>query len=367
MVFWVSAALIVATTLYVLLRALAPKAQAAPAQGDVEFYHSQQADIARQLAAGMIDASEAKAAETEAARKLLVRSREAVAVPVADARTGRWAQVLITLAIPVLALALYFRIGAPEIPDMPMAKRTDINRQTQDMARLVDRLEAHLADAPEDVKGFELAFPVYMRLGRYDAAVTAAERLLALKGPSADRHAMLAEARIFAGQGVVSEEARKALADALAMDPKLSRARFYSGLAAEQQGEPEKALQIWRELDGELGDGPEKRAIGAQIARLAPKVGPDGATADAIRAMPQGEQQQAIRGMVDALEARLKADGGNLDEWQRLLRALSVIGEKDRAFAALKLAREKLGADPQAIAALGKIAADLGLEKESQP
>ena len=79
----------------------------------------------------------------------------------------------------------------------------------------------------------------------------------------------------------------------------------------------------------------------AQIARIAPKAGPEGEGADAIRNLKPEEQQQAIRGMVDNLESRLKSAGGTVEEWQRLLRALSVIGEKDRAVAALRAAPEK--------------------------
>ena len=368
MVFWVSAALIVAVSLFVLLRALSTPTPAEGAgQGDIAFYHSQQAEILRQRAAGMIDDAEAKAAEAEAARKLLVRTRESVAAPVVDVSRGRIAQALIALAIPVVALGVYFKIGAPEMPDMPMDQRVDISKTDKDLARLVDRLEEHLAEAPDDAQGYELALPVYMRMGRYESAVGAAERLLALKGPSAERFAMLAEAQIFAGQGLVGDEARKAIASALELAPKLARARFYSGLAAEQAGDADAALKIWREMEAELPDGGEKRAVASQIARLAPKAGPTGEAAEAIRAMPQADQAQAIRGMVDSLEARLKSGGGSIDEWQKLLRALNVLGDKDRVIVALKLAREKLAGDAQALETLGKVAVDLALEKEKQP
>jgi cytochrome c-type biogenesis protein CcmH len=367
MMFWIVAAVIVAVSLFVLLRALAvPGGAIEPKADDVAFYRSQQAEIARQLSAGMIDAAEAKAGEAEAARKLLARSRQNLAAPVADARRGRLAQIAVAVALPAMGLPLYLFLGQPQLPSQPIAARTDINRPEKDLMRLVDRLDAHLAEAPDDLRGLEIAFPVYMRIGRYDSALDVAGRLVKLKGPSADRLAALAEAQIFAGQGMVSDEARKTLVGALELDPKHSRARFYSGLAAEQSGEPQVALRIWQELAAGLEDGPEKRAVALQIARLAPKAGPTGEAADAIRSMKPEDQQQAIRGMVDTLEARLKAEGGSVEEWHKLLRALSVMGDKARAIAALETARQKLVGNGEALAALGRIATELGLPEGAQ-
>lgn len=368
MMFWIVAAVLVAASLFFLLRALAaPAAAEASATQDVAFYRSQQAEVARQLQAGVIDQTEAKAAEIEAARRLLARSRIAPAAPVADARRGRIAQIAVALAVPAIGLPLYLHLGAPHIPSQPFAARTDINRGDAEMRRLVERLDAHLAEAPDDLRGLEIAFPVYMRLGRYDNAVEVGERLLKLKGPTPEGLTVVAEARIFAGRGIVTDDARKLLSQALERDPKFARARFYTGLALEQAGEPQKALELWQALASELEDGAEKRAVAAQIARLAPNVGPQGETADAIRNLKPEDQQQAISGMVDSLEARLKAAGGSVEEWQRLLRALSVMGNKERAVVALRTAREQLSANPDALAALGRIAADLGLTEGARP
>lgn len=372
MILWISVALIVAVAMFVLLRALAtPPTAIEPAQEEAAHYRGQQAEIERQLGAGMISAAEARSAEAEAARKLLARSRENIAAPVANEKRGRLAQIMIALAIPALGLPIYLYLGSPELPAQPIATRTDINRNDQELNRLLARLDAHLADAPDDVKGFELAFPVYMRLGKYDSAVSAAERLLVLKGPNAAGFAMLAEAQIFAAQGAVSDDARKSLASALELDPKLSRAVFYNGLAVEQAGDPQKALEIWHGLSASLPEGAEKRAVDAQINRVEkrapPQTGPAGESADAIRAMPEGERNQAIRGMVDGLESRLKSSGGTADEWQRLVRALAVLGEKERAVAALKAAKAQHAADSPVIAALGQLATDLSLETGSKP
>jgi cytochrome c-type biogenesis protein CcmH len=62
------------------------------------------------------------------------------------------------------------------------------------------------------------------------------------------------------------------------------------------------------------------------------------------------------------LSARLQQSGGSLDEWQRLVRAYSVLNQPDKARAALADARKNLASDMRANAALDDLAHELGLE-----
>ncbi len=66
--------------------------------------------------------------------------------------------------------------------------------------------------------------------------------------------------------------------------------------------------------------------------------------------------------MVDGLSARLQQNGGNLDEWLRLVRAYSVLHEPDKARAALADGRKHLASDAGAAAELDRLARELGLE-----
>ena len=51
----------------------------------------------------------------------------------------------------------------------------------------------------------------------------------------------------------------------------------------------------------------------------------------AVKAMPAAERDAAIRGMVAGLDRRLAAKGGSVDDWLRLVRSYSVLGERERA------------------------------------
>lgn len=366
MVFWLSTAVVVAVSLFFLLRSLNAAAAGTDARGhDIAFYRSQQDEIARQLKAGVIDETEAQAAETEAGRRLMQRAKEAGDDAVGDVKRARLAQIVVALAVPLVALPLYLALGKPNAPAQPFAERTDINASERELSRLIERLDAHLLEAPDDVRGNELAFPVYMRLSRFADAVVVSERLLKLKGESAAGLTAFAEARVFADGGVVADDVRKALQRALELDPQYSRAIFYSGLAVEQGGQPQKALAMWKDLATRLPDGAEKRAVTAQIQRLSAAEGPQGEAADTIRQMPDGERNAAIKSMVDGLETRLKTSGGTADEWLKLVRALTVMNEKQRAAQAFKDARQQLAADASAIAALDALGRELSLGEGS--
>ena len=83
--------------------------------------------------------------------------------------------------------------------------------------------------------------PVYMRLGRFDDAVEARKKSLALNGESATRQADLGEAMTRRRDGVVTAEAKAAFERAVARDPHEPKARYFLGLAAEQDGKSAEA------------------------------------------------------------------------------------------------------------------------------
>jgi cytochrome c-type biogenesis protein CcmH len=141
----------------------------------------------------------------------------------------------------------------------------------------------------------------------------------------------------------------------------LPSARFYLGLAAEQDGDVQKAIAIYRAL---LGDAPPKAAwTPALQARLAALTG-GGAQPPLLGGAPPqegGQQDAMIRGMVERLATRLATSGGDADEWRRLIRAYTVLHEPDKAKEALASARKALAGDAEAGQQLDALARELGI------
>ena len=90
--------------------------------------------------------------------------------------------------------------------------------------------------------------PIYLRLGRFDDAVKARRNALRLNGETAERQTELGEALVAAANGVVTAEAKAAFERAVALDPSDVKARYFLGLAAEQDGDREQAVAIWRAM-----------------------------------------------------------------------------------------------------------------------
>mgnify|MGYP000684031233 CR=1 FL=1 len=81
--------------------------------------------------------------------------------------------VVAILAVPAIAFAFYGSIGAPRLPDQPLALREQPQpgRDDFDLATLVDKAEARLRTNPEDGSGWEVLAPIYLRMNRpQDAA-----------------------------------------------------------------------------------------------------------------------------------------------------------------------------------------------------
>jgi cytochrome c-type biogenesis protein CcmH len=163
----------------------------------------------------------------------------------------------------------------------------------------------------------------------------------------------------------VTAEARQAFERATALDPADPKARYYLGRAKEQDGDTAAALADWRAIRASVPAAtPVAQFLDREIARLEPSAAPSGPDAEAVAAaetMTPDQRQTMIRGMVEGLAARLKSGGGSEEEWLRLVRAWTVLGERDKAVAAASDARKALAASPASLKALDDLTKSLGL------
>ncbi len=345
---------------------------------DVAFYRAQTAEIERDAARGVIAPGEAEVARTEAARRLVAASHRVAPVAV---RSSPWlvrgAAVTALVFIPALAVGLYLRIGAPGMPDQPLDARLNADAATMDMAALIARVERNVARNPDDGRGWSLLGRIYARLGRSEDAVNAFRNEIRVLGPSDERLSSLGETETAAAGGRVTADARTAFEQAVAANPKSPRARYYLGLASEQDGDKTAAVTTWKRLVADAPpNAPWLPAVEARIAAVggepAPFAGPNGkrddtargetAMARAVAAMPANEQQAMIHRMVDGLADRLKGKGDDIDGWLRLVRAYRVLDEGDKARGALTDARRNFAGNAQATKRLDDLAHELGLE-----
>jgi len=279
--------------------------------------------------------------------------------------------------LPIGATTLYLALGSPHMPGEPLAARLQAVHQDRSIENMVAQVETHLERNPNDVRGYEVVAPVYLRLGRFADAVNARRKLLALAGETADRQADLGEALVAADNGIISVEAKSAFERALALDPTDLKAKYFIGITAEQDGDRHKAAAIWT---GMLKDAPADApwvpmvsealtrvggtppAIASAPPPVAVTPGPSAADVAAAGSMSEKDRGDMIRGMVARLADKLKENGDDLAGWQRLLRAYMVLGERDKAHAAATDAKKALASDPDKLRQIGDTIKSMGLE-----
>ena len=208
---WFALAVMTGLAVLVALWPLAfRRARPPEAPSEVGFYQAQLAEIDRDVDRGQLAQSEAAAARAEAARRLIAASAsEAAGAPGGDdLKRRRVAAVLILIAIPLTALGAYGLLGRPDLPDAPLAERKADVASPAALEAAIAKIEAHLAATPDDARGWRLLAPVYMRMGRYDAAANAFRQLLRLEGENGGRRADYGEALVAAAGGAVTSDAR---------------------------------------------------------------------------------------------------------------------------------------------------------------
>jgi len=396
-IFWIFLALAVLVLAAITLAPmLAIRSTFAPrAAYDMQVYRDQLAEIDREVGRGAINAADAATSRAEIGRRLLAAD-DAASQAVRRSEPPFWLNLTLVLGLSLFLVAgvffTYNRIGAPGYPDLPLAERRanmaeSRPSQAQAEARisqdsiaelalpainadprlpeLIAQLEAAAAERPDDLRGQELLAQFLPQLGRYADAQLAQTQVIALKGESAVAadYIELAELMISAAGGYVSPEAENALRQGLSMDAGDPRGRYYAGLTMAQGGRPDLALQIWQQLlDDSPADAAYIPAIEAQIDALREAVvamgGADPTAPSGVEGMSE-EQTAQIRGMVEGLAARLASDGGSAEEWARLVRALIVLGETDRARAIATEAESVFAAQPEALALIRAEAANL--------
>jgi cytochrome c-type biogenesis protein CcmH len=310
-------ALLTTATVGVLLIPLLRTRTAATGRldGELAIYRDQLAEIERERAAGTLPESEAAAARIEIERRILAAGDRPPPPAQADATLHKILPPALALAIPLLALGLYLQVGRPGLPAAPF---------------VAGKPPPAAADEPFSV----------------EKLLAAARARLASQPDDSDALSALGEALTLEANGTVTQPAVEAFTKALAHHADDPRALYYLGLHEVQSGDSRAALARWRALLAKSPpDAPFLPMLRAEIERVAKAAGvdpdipaapagmpqPSREQQDAMAAMTPEQRQQAIRGMVEGLAARMKDSPQDRAGWLRLAKAWKVLGENANA------------------------------------
>ena len=369
MIFWLVIAVMTAAALALVLAPLALRHRKAPrrVEFDMAIYRDQLAELESDRARGLVGDDQSEAARLEIQRRMLAAAKRdggdsAGADEAEDAASGGTARPWLLMggvgaAVPALAVALYLVLGSPGKPGQPfsgVAQQGGVAGEQmagQSIEAAIANLAQRLEQEPDNLQGWLLLSRSLISVERYGDAVQALRTAVKLSNGDPNIVGSMAEALVFAAEGVVTADALAAFETVLGVQPDDAAAQYYIGIALAQQGRPGEALEMWRKLAAETpADAPWRADLVTWMRRAAEETGialgtipsaPAGAAQPgpsqedmAAAEMSPDERMEMIRAMVDRLATRLAEEPDDLEGWRRLANAYRVLGENTKATAA---------------------------------
>jgi len=404
MIFWVIIFLICALIWIYFYRTITQEAPDIVPNSDLEVYKDQLVTIDKELSRGIIAIDEAERIKAEISRRIIESGkRKKFAFKKETKVSGLILSTIFLIILIVGGSFIYQKFGAPGYENISQdqriknanellkarasqgellqdrGSRRNFNTPEGNYGKLVKKLRQKVAERPTDIEGLKLLAGIEAKIGNIDEAVKAQQQFLKLLGDNASDLDFFNYADLLINQvdGIVSPEAEKALRAALKINPQNGGAKYYIGLMLAQNDRPDLALRLWKQLlKTDNLESPWIPLIRDDIERLAvlagdtkfelPSIeltpGPTAEDVDNASQMSNEERQEMIRGMVSRLSKRLSTNGGSPNEWARLISALGVLGEIQRANSAWKQAKNIFIESPSALEILNTAAQDIGLK-----
>jgi cytochrome c-type biogenesis protein CcmH len=253
--------------------------------------------------------------------------------------------------------------------------------QLDDVQTMIDRLAKRLKDNPNDGEGFRMLGWSYVMTGKPELAIDPYKQAARLLPKNSLVLSGYGEALVGVAGGKVTNEAKGLFDNALTLDPTEPRALHFEALWLAQNGQEKEALDRWIALaNSGPADAPWQEDVRRRIAETAKKLkidvsrrlkavsaGPasfdmpavDPVAMQAAQAMPEGDRQAMIDGMVGGLAAKLKKNPKDPEGWAKLLRSRMVLEQSDQAARDLTAARKALEGDSTGLAKVNLIAREL--------
>ena len=268
--FWAIGAALAAVALGLAARPLwrrrAPGAVSRDAM-NAAVYREQLRELDADLASGAIAQADHARARDELNRRVI----EDVSQPGERAAPGGNRLVAYSvLAVPLVALGVYFAVGNPAV----IVLEDDAQATQRQIEAMVERLAARLKENPDDVEGWKMLGRSYSVLGRFRDAIDAYTRAAARAPRDADVLVDLADVLAMANGQRLAGDPEKLVERALQIDPKNLKGLALAGTAAFDRGDFARAAALWeRMLPLVAADSEDARVVRENVAQARAKAG----------------------------------------------------------------------------------------------
>jgi len=332
-----AAALLLAACAFVLWPLLRAGRSTTPAGSNsvsnLAVLREQQMLLDADLAAARIDAAQHLAARTELERRVLeedVEGAESVGNATAPhSSRATLLAVVLGLAVPLLAVGLYARLGntaglLPQAAAQPPVSEADV-------VAMVEKLAQRMQAQPDDAKGWVMLGRSYAALQRFPDAANAYARAVALTPNDAQLLVDYADVLAAVAQSAAGEPTQL-ITRALQIEPGNLKALALAGSAAFERKDYAGAIAYWTQartaapagsefaqgLDSSLAEARAAAGTSGKAAAASPTTAPattaaataatTPAATSAVAASAAAEQLAGRVSLAPALAARVAAD-----------------------------------------------------------
>jgi cytochrome c-type biogenesis protein CcmH len=258
--FWLICAAFIAIALAFVLPPLLQRTSAEPENTDKEaniaVYRDQISELEADLQNGITSQEQYAIDREEIERRLLEDVSNTSNKPNKRkvlALSGRGLAYTVAVAIPVLAIGMYFQIGNPTAISAAAAPVSSSDavpnqRSQQQIEANVAALARRLEQNPNDLNGWRMLGRSYLSMERYREAAGAFERASTLKPDDADLLADYAFALGMANGQRLQGQPQELINKALKLDPENPKALELAGTAAFETKNYKDAIGYWERL-----------------------------------------------------------------------------------------------------------------------
>jgi len=244
--FWAIGGALAALALWLVLRPLLARRERASVSrraANIAIYRDQVRELDADLAAGKLAQADHERARAELESRMLedVEATE----DAAPRRGGRGVAVLVGVAVPACALAVYLLTGSPGAVDARGDHSAGSPAQIEEM---VQRLAGRLRENPEDAEGWKMLGRSYAVLGRFAEAVDAYSKAAVRAPRDAQLLADFADALAMTRGEKLQGEPEQLIRRALEIDPENLKALALAGTVAFDRKEYAAAAAYWQRM-----------------------------------------------------------------------------------------------------------------------
>lgn len=269
--FSVAAAILIAAALLFIVPPLWRRRDQHGVQRDrsnLEIYKDQLQELEADLRNGILSQEQFAQGQLELERRLLEDvTPEAAQTPVKDDRgEGRGAAITVILLVPLLAVFLYLLKGTPAAlsPEKITAAAVQEGNgpahavTMEQIEGMVQGLASRLESNPQDAEGWRMLGRSYVALGRYQEAIAALERAVAMIPNDPDLLADYADALAMTNGQRLAGKPMDMIKRALQLDPDHQKSLWLAGTAAYDQSDYPGAVAYWERLLKQLAPGSQE-------------------------------------------------------------------------------------------------------------